>query len=382
MVILDLVNDEPHFRVGMFIPALDDTTKRLLNVALTRAKRRLVIVGDFEYCKKLSKKAFVGKEFIPFLQERYDCVDALEVVPAGLAARAVEAQTSVLGGEVEPDADRLVVTQAHFYPLLLGDLKRAANRIIVYSAFITSDRLAQLEPAIKAACERDVPVYVVTKTQQERGKRELAQYRMLENTLTKWGVVVIHKKNMHEKLVFIDDKIVWMGSLNPLSFSNTQEIMERRANSKVFEDFMKILRVHELVGGYNEGIPSCPFCKNEIVASEGKDDPYYWRCIIKDCYSRSIDDPPLLLEDGLVPCANCGGKVEYGHWGGKPHWRCKKNRQHRQKVARTHLRLPKMRNLIPKGELRRLDKIFGLAEPAVRPKSESGSGPLFDQQAK
>ncbi|MDD5529325.1 MAG: AAA domain-containing protein, partial [bacterium] len=358
VVILDLVNDEPHWRVGMFDFKRDNNTKRLLNVALTRARRRLIIVGDFEYILKLSKKAFIGAELIPFLQEHYVCVDALNIVPAGLSARVAKAQTSVIGGEIEPNSSRVVISQEHFYPMLRGDLSRAKGRVVIYSAFITSERIGYLEPSIRAAIEQGIRVYVITKAREDRNKRELSTYRMLEQALINWGVVVIHKRGMHEKLVFIDDDIIWMGSLNPLSFSNTQEIMERRKSPEVVKDFVKTLRLNDLIDEYKEGIPICPICKSEMVASEGGNDPFYWRCVEDECYSRSIDQPPL--KGDTITCANCGENVEYGEWGGEPHWRCIKDRKHRQKIARTHLRLPKMRALIPKHDLSKLDKLFNI----------------------
>ena len=61
IVLFDLVNDEPHWRVGMFDPKRDDDMKRLFNVALTRAKRRLIVVGDFEYIQKLSRRLLLAK---------------------------------------------------------------------------------------------------------------------------------------------------------------------------------------------------------------------------------------------------------------------------------------------------------------------------------
>jgi len=375
IVIFDMVNDEPHWRVAMFMAQFDEGTKRLLNVALTRARRRLIIVGDFDYIAKLSKKSFVGSLLIPFLRDNYPSVNALDVVKAGLAARAAKAQTAVYGGNVEADKNRLIMTHEHFYTFLRSDLAKAKSRIVIYSAWLTQNRLAQLEPQIRSAIERGVRVYVVTKSLSERGKRELAQYRMLEKTLTSWGVIVVHKQRMHEKLIFIDNDILWEGSLNPLSFSNTGEHMERRFSKKVFEEYSRKLRLNELISEYDDGPPACPICSNEVVAREGRDDPYFWRCVKKDCYSRSIDQPPL--KGGIITCANCGGEVEYGEWGDKPSWRCIENRRHHQPIARSHLRLPKMRVIVPKRTLRDLDKRFGISSPKGSDVSNDRQEDLF-----
>ena len=354
VVILDLVNDEPHWRVALFMPDYDEAARRLLNVALTRARRRLIVVGDFEYIQRQAKRAFVGKDLVPFLLSEYPRVDARDTVPVGLAARSARAQSKLVGGRVEANADRLVVTQEAFYPVLQDDLAKARQRIVIYSAFITWDRLGQLAAELRSAAERGVRVYVVTKARSDRSRRELSTYQRLEKALVDWGIIVVHKRRMHEKLVFIDDKITWVGSLNPLSFSNTQEIMERRRSRDVAADYARTLLLDELLTGYEDGNPICPICGSEVVASEGADDPFYWTCVQKDCYSRSVDQPPLI--DGVIVCANCGGPVQFGEWGGKPVWRCTNNARHRQRIARTHVRLPKMRQLIPKRQLKKFEQ--------------------------
>ncbi|MCK5000240.1 MAG: ATP-binding domain-containing protein, partial [Anaerohalosphaera sp.] len=380
VVIFDFVNDEPQFRVGMFAPKYDHVTKRLLNVALTRAKHRLIIVGDFEYLNKCANKnAFVRAELLPFLLNKFHRVDALDIIKTGLAARAAKAQTAVLGGDIEAAENRIVVTQESFFRYLRSDFTNARFRIVMYSPFITENRLAQLEPQLRAAIERGVSVYIVTKPHCDRAKREIQQYRMLEKTLTDWGTIIAHKRGMHEKLVFIDDSILWDGSLNPLSFRDTQEHMERRFSKKIFTEYANTLRLNDLVGGYNDGAPRCPICDGVMIACEGRDEPFYWRCVNKDCnYTRSIDQP--VIRGGIIDCNRCGGKVEYGEWGGKPAWRCLENRRHHQKIERTHLRLPKMRAIIPKRYLIKMDRSFNIDSCNSDNKSERKTGQkyLFD----
>jgi len=95
-----------------------------------------------------------------------------------------------------------------------------------------------------------------------------------------------------------------------------------------------------------------------MVLGEGRRE-LYWRCMNSDCgYSRDFDAPAA--QNGLITCGKCGGRVEFGEWGGNPSWRCLTNRRHHQKIARAHLLLPKMRAIIPAPELRRLEERFGI----------------------
>jgi hypothetical protein len=362
VVIFDLVVDEPHWRVRLFDrnPDVQKQVKRLLNVGLTRAKFRLFVLGDFSYCQAVGKKSYLGNDLIPFLLKTFPKIDASQLVPEGLAAKAAKAQMTMLGGEIEPDSARIVVTQTDFFRLLASDLSRARSRVIIYSPFITQDRLTFLMPQMQAAIQRGVLVFVITKPHSERTKSEISQIRRLETQLSEIGVIVMHKMRMHEKLVFIDDDILWTGSLNLTSFSNTQEIMERRKSRAVFDDYFQVLRVEDLMGGATGPESRCPICGSEMVAAEGLQDPFYWRCINDDCYSRSIGQPYPF--DGILRCSSgsCNSAVEFGFWGDEPHWRCIENKQHRQKIFKSHLRLPKMAALIPKKEYKKVCKLLGI----------------------
>ena len=121
VVIFDLVNDEPHWKVNVFIPGLDEGTSGCSMWRSPGPGADCSWWKTLEHNAKQGKRPFLGSELLPLL-ERYPMVDALEVVPEGLAGRAARSQSTVLAGEVEPDADRVVVTQQHFYPMLAGDL--------------------------------------------------------------------------------------------------------------------------------------------------------------------------------------------------------------------------------------------------------------------
>jgi hypothetical protein len=360
VVIFDLVVDEPHFRVNLFTPELDDQIKPLLNVALTRTKFRLIVLGDFNYCRSHGNKAFLGKTLIPFLLKSFPRINASDIVPNGLAARAAKAQMTMLGGQIEPDSDRIVVTQADFFRVLSTDFTRTKKSIVIYSPFMTHDRVAFLLPQLQAAISRGASVVIITKALSERSGSEISQIRKIEIQLSEIGVIVMHKMHMHEKLVFIDDDIIWSGSLNPLSFSNTQEVMERRKSKAVLDDYFQILRLNGLLAIPGKAESKCPICGSEMIAAEGADQPYYWRCINDDCYSRSIDQPYPF--DGVLSCGTCNAPVEFGYWGDYPHWRGTANNRHRLKIFKSHLRLPKMVALIPKEERHKINKIFGIKD--------------------
>jgi hypothetical protein len=361
VVIFDLVNDEPHWRVGMFSGKLDETNTRLLNVALTRPQRRLIVVGDFKWIEAKAKKDGILRRILAHLKEHHPLVDAGELLPAGFAARAAAIQQSGSAERDQPIAPQLVVAQDRFFEHLYDDLAAARQQAVIYSPFMTQDRVGRLEPHLRAAVERGAEVWVITKPLEERA-RDRAVYTEIEQGLRNWGVRVVHKKGMHEKLVFIDGTTLWQGSLNPLSFSSTQEIMERRASREIVADYARVLRLDDLLEPYRNEETRCPYCGGEVVAAEGPNEPFYWRCVEDGCFTRSIGDQ--MPKDGRVVCHSCGGAVEFRWPNDNPFWRCTVKHAHRQPLARAHLRLPKMREIIPKSDLKKLDRRFSSTQPA------------------
>jgi hypothetical protein len=100
--------------------------------------------------------------------------------------------------------------------------------------------------------------------------------------------------------------------------------MERRISRAVVEDYARILRLEALIAAHEGTAPACPVCGGELVAAEARGgDPFYWRCATPDCYSRGIDQPAP--HDGLLPCATCGGPLEFRQMPSGPHWRCREN---------------------------------------------------------
>ena len=282
IVIFDLVNDAPHWRVGMFDARRDEDTLRLMNVALSRTKHRLVFIADFKWARQQTKPHAFIHRLVDLITERFASIDARDVSP-GIGKGAAEALAAFAGVSTGNVSQGVIVTQADFYPALADDIGGAERQVVVYSPFLTAQRVSQVEPLLRKAVDQGVEVWVVTKALDERAKQDQAAYSGIEDRLSAAGVRIVHKARMHEKLVLIDDEVVWVGSLNPLSFSDTQEIMERRQNQELSTHYRTVLHLDDLLGAYRQSEVSCPICESEVVAAEGRDEPFYWKCVEPGC---------------------------------------------------------------------------------------------------
>ena len=279
IVIFDLVVDEPHRRAGLFLSKDAEKTKfdvvkynqenqKMFNVAATRAKFQLFIVGNFSFCQKYAKNNALS-DLLHYLltQKRYKKEDAKPILPKLSFVKQNEMIASKL-----KDCKSLLCTEGKFAEYFIEDLQLCKERIIIYSPFMTELRIGSFFSSLYDLIHKGKQVIVITKELAERGKKEYAQYAKCEEGLKNIGVFIYHKKGMHEKIILIDDDIIWTGSLNSLSFTgNTGEIMERRVCEEIAKDYKKILNVDSVLETINKSYEKhCPICDGEMLIKEGK----------------------------------------------------------------------------------------------------------------
>ncbi len=118
--------------------------------------------------------------------------------------------------------------ESTFYKQFIIDLLRAEHEVVIESPFITTDRTKQLLSVFQNLISRKVKVVVITKDpSQHHGVMRDQASRMIEYFEEVGIQVLACSNNHHRKLAILDRKILWEGSLNILSQSDSREIMRR-----------------------------------------------------------------------------------------------------------------------------------------------------------
>lgn len=133
-----------------------------------------------------------------------------------------------------------------FYSKFKHDLLHAEREVVIESPFITNDRTLSLCPVFEQLVARGIKVYVITRDPR---KHLLVMRRHAEEVIDYFeriGVqVFITTNNHHRKLAILDREILWEGSLNILSQSDSKEVMRRiegDGHAKKMFDFLKLGR--------------------------------------------------------------------------------------------------------------------------------------------
>lgn len=133
-----------------------------------------------------------------------------------------------------------------FYQSFLSDLENCRDEVIIESPFITTERTSLIIPIFERLLDKGVKIYVLTRDPKEHTESMEVQSEEAIRTFEILGVqTLICVGNHHRKLAILDRKILWEGSLNILSQTNSREIM-RRIDNEVFAmemfNFLKLSR--------------------------------------------------------------------------------------------------------------------------------------------
>ena len=199
--------------------------------------------------------------------------------------------------ELDPESLRTGLYDGRdFAKICRYDMGRAEKAVVVFSAFITPDRAAQMGDLFRAKIREGVKIRCVTRPPNRNGSMPEADGRNALNALEALGVTIDLRYDIHEKVVLIDNRIAWFGSLNPLSHTaRTSELMARVDDRGFATHLASTLSVRRrsLEGAGPEVFadaenPRCGNCGGWSVLCNGKFGRYF-RCERGCGWKQNVD---------------------------------------------------------------------------------------------
>jgi hypothetical protein len=226
LIIFDVSDSNP-FPPSRLISTTRDARKEselLLNVAISRAQHKLIIIANLQYLHgRLHENELLLKILSDFEEHGVRLLGE-----QFLTFPSLEASESAI-------EDGIPTFKApDFYAEFESDIVNAKENISIVSAFVTARRVRMLEENLRAAAERGVTIRVLTKPANdqfdETGLRSSSSegIKILKNL----GARVEFNPETHEKIAVIDNSIVWHGSLNIFSQRESSESMMRFIGEK------------------------------------------------------------------------------------------------------------------------------------------------------
>lgn len=246
-VIFDTVESPPFSPVANFTAGkMHSEAMRLINVAVTRPRQKLIIVANRDYIQKTFQEDDImrlavneaGQVSIPSRQ----VLSIPAVSTNDVQALNVRRSVAIPPQRTLPDASKYdpeLLDDRTFFARFLEDMREARKQIIIYSPFLDMQRTRQIAPELGRKRGEGVKVVVVASLSMSKNPTTGEAALLLKEM----DVELRTLSSMHQKLVFIDDEIVYTGSLNVLSHGATTEFMERVKSPKFVKKVWQFMNV-------------------------------------------------------------------------------------------------------------------------------------------
>jgi ssDNA-binding Zn-finger/Zn-ribbon topoisomerase 1 len=325
VVIFDFVEDQPNWKAG---PLLLDQGPRLINVAVTRARHRLIVLGSYRHARKHLKNSVLW-DLVQYASSQ-STISAESFLRQDFLRAVAEASSAIRHGEIDEASTHLrVCTERDFFAALEADLRKAKRRIVLFAPFL-GRRLEDVVPRLRERIEADVDVYVVTPPLADIDESAMGWYKTAHQRLQSLGVRLVPFRKMHQKLVFIDSDVVYVGGLNPLSHVDTAEIMDRWHSKEVAKAHADQVRLADLLSMWTDpadpAMRTCPrdgYPLTVVAPVTWQDfDPMFWGCSRHpECdYKRRFSHGPR--RSGSRLCDRCGSPMRLRRPATQVWWVC------------------------------------------------------------
>jgi ssDNA-binding Zn-finger/Zn-ribbon topoisomerase 1 len=321
--------------VGLFVQGVPpyDIGARLINVAVSRAQEHLVIFANLTYLDARLPSTALLRSILHSMQNHGQVVDGKDV----LALRPIEQDLKDMLNVVQLDLDAEKLGLFHsgsFSDACLFDIKNAKKSVVIFSGFVTPERVSSYGDLFRAKIDEGVAIRCVTRPPRFNGSIPVELGKQALDALEGIGVIVDCRQKIHEKIVLVDNRIVWSGSLNPLSHTSRTDEFMTRAESEGYAEVVAAFvskrtgvapakLVSEVARAEN---PRCPQCNARTYYAEGRYGPYFscedeedcgWRVSVRDGWPgegpTTGESPPAEAPS----CPECGGptKLRAGRYG-------------------------------------------------------------------
>ena len=92
---------------------------------------------------------------------------------------------------------------------------------------------------LKAALEKKVRVLIVTRPKEDFKPKDHATIQRALDLLIDCGARVVFKSNIHQKFAVMDQRVLWYGSINLLSYGSAQESIMRIESANIANELVK-----------------------------------------------------------------------------------------------------------------------------------------------
>ena len=137
----------------------------------------------------------------------------------------------------------IIFDNSNFLPVYSNDIMNASREILIVSPFATKKRTFQMAKNLKIAYANNVNIIILTRPAEEYKLKDLSTWQEAIDELKSSGATLVLKSNIHQKFAIIDQKIIWYGSINLLSYGSAEESMMRIINPGIASELIESINI-------------------------------------------------------------------------------------------------------------------------------------------